>query len=79
MDKIELNMLPPHAFIIMTIYFLQNLEPKVIPCLIETILDKNDLNIENETFDYDLFEKKMEDYVRFSLSLTLFNFFSFMI
>jgi hypothetical protein len=68
MDKIELQTLPPYTFILMTIYFLQRIDKKVLPCLNEVILEENsNLNVENKNFDYDLFEKKIENYVRFDL------------
>jgi hypothetical protein len=69
LDQIDLNMIPSHSFTLMIIFFLQNLTPKVIPCLPEVILETNNynncLNIENSgSFDYDLFEKKIEEYVK---------------
>ena len=62
LDQIDLNMIPSHSFTLMTCYFLQNLEPKVIPCLHEVIFEANNnnpcINMENTSFDYDLFERK---------------------
>ena len=67
MDQTELNMIPGYAFVLMTIYFLQNLERKVLPCLQEVVLEGGSnsclFDIENNLFDYDLFEKKVEEFV----------------
>jgi hypothetical protein len=62
-------MISSHSFTLMINFFLQKLTTKVIPCLPEVILETNNnnicLNIENSgSFDYILFEKKIEEYVK---------------
>jgi hypothetical protein len=62
MDRIDLNTLPPHAFVIMTIYFLQTL--KVLPYLDEEIQNEKDkISVESDNFDYNVFETKLKSYV----------------
>ena len=64
MDRIDLNTLPPHAFVIMTIYFLQTL--KILPYLDDEIqFEKDDIkdSIESDNFDYNVFEMKQKSYV----------------
>ena len=39
-DRVDLCTLPPHAYILMTIYYLQKLKPPILPVLHEIINSK---------------------------------------
>jgi len=43
-DKMDLCTLPPHSYILMTIHFLQQLNPQVLPVLHETISSSRNPN-----------------------------------
>ena len=62
MDRIDLNTLPAHCFIVMTIYFLQSVKPCVLPVLHESLIDSMQFDDECKTFDND-FIKKVHEFV----------------
>ena len=63
MDKVELNTVAPHCFIVMTIFFLQSVKPAVLPCLHEALIESFQFDDECKNFDSD-FIKKVHQYVR---------------